>query len=140
RWPPISSGVSLQMSVIKETARFKFHALCRRRWRRGHLGMRKSLLVSARSGSRKVANMHHGDVVGVKPAPARQMIEQRDRRTLGAEQGPGDPVFSNEPRQFIAGERNRLDVPFDERVTVEIAAVDKRFEASEDQIPAERIV
>ena len=40
-----------------------------------------------------LAHMHDGHVIGVEPAPARQMIEENHRRPVRREQGPSDAVL-----------------------------------------------
>jgi hypothetical protein len=47
---------------------------------------------------RLLANVHHSYIVGVKPSPTRQMIEQHHGRGLGAEQSPGDMVLCEQLR------------------------------------------
>ena len=50
-----------------------------------------------------LADVHRGDVVGVKSPPARQMVEQQQGRAVGMEQGPGVIVFGEQAGQLVAG-------------------------------------
>ena len=79
---------------------------------------------------RSLANMHHGDVVGIEPLPIGQAVEQRDGGARGAS-SVAPILYSSSKAQKVGQvlQRYRAMMARDERPAIELgAAVDERRE------------
>ena len=85
--------------------------------------------------------MDDGDVVGVEPPPAGQMVEQEGRGALRRDQRPGDAVLVEQLWQLVALQKHCLDIALDELVAVKLGSpVDKGRDAFVDQVAAKTII